>query len=257
LCAETYIVVITDANSCTSFSSISITEPDNITVGTLVTDGSCYGSCDGSAEAIVTGGTMPYNYQWNDPNLQTASGISNLCAGTYQVIVTDSNDCISVNDVIVDQPSLLTMVVDITSANCGQSNGSACVSVVGGISPYAYYWSDPSNQQSSCAQNIPSGSYVATITDGNNCRVDSVININDISGPTINHLLSVDAICYGGNSGSIQMDVNGGTLPYSTFRWIDNSSGGPVGPSNNPNLPGIRGWAQSSGKPSKQQGAIL
>lgn len=239
LCAGTYVVVVTDANSCVSFAEIVIGEPTPINISTIIADASCYGTCDGTAEVIVTGGTSPYGYQWNDPNLQTSPGVVGLCAGTFTIAITDANDCYSANDVIIGQPSLLSMVVNTTSANCGQANGNACVSVIGGIPPYSYYWNDPSNQISACAFNIASGSYVATIVDGNNCVADSIISVNDISGPVIDFIQSTDASCFNGNSGSIQMDVNGGTLPYFTYQWIDNTTGNTTGPVNNPNLPGI------------------
>jgi hypothetical protein len=59
------------------------------------------GSCNGQTFAVATGGESPYSYQWNDPQSQTSSTASNLCAGTYTCVVTDQNGCdISVQSAI-------------------------------------------------------------------------------------------------------------------------------------------------------------
>lgn len=48
-------------------------------------------TCDGTATVNVAGGTPPYSFQWNDPVAQTTQTAIELCAGTYQVTVTDAN----------------------------------------------------------------------------------------------------------------------------------------------------------------------
>jgi len=239
LCAGTHIVVITDANGCITSSQITISQPLPLFISRQIIDASCYGECDGEVQTLTTGGTQPYSYQWNDPNLQTSATATNLCAGTYQMTVTDVNNCQHAETVSVTQPSILSVSTSTVSSNCGQSNGSACVGVIGGVSPYGYYWSDPNNQQSACATSLSSGTYTITVTDGNNCQMDSVITINDISGPTINFVQSTDVLCNGLATGEIELSVSSGTLPYATFQWVDNATGNPTGPINNATLSNV------------------
>nr|HPI30520.1 SprB repeat-containing protein [Bacteroidales bacterium] len=57
------------------------------------TNVSCFGDSTGSAATIVTGGTSPYNYIWNDPDAQTSSTAVDLVPGTYTVTVSDAYGC--------------------------------------------------------------------------------------------------------------------------------------------------------------------
>jgi len=50
-------------------------------------------NCDGYAYAWVIGGTPPYTFLWNTQD--TTAIISGLCPGTYEVTVTDVNQCIA------------------------------------------------------------------------------------------------------------------------------------------------------------------
>lgn len=48
-------------------------------------------TCNGSATVNPSGGTPPYNYQWDDPEQQLTATAEDLCAGVYTVEVTDNN----------------------------------------------------------------------------------------------------------------------------------------------------------------------
>lgn len=47
-------------------------------------------SCTGTATVNVSGGNPPYSYNWNDSQAQLTQTATGLCAGTYNVIVTDN-----------------------------------------------------------------------------------------------------------------------------------------------------------------------
>ena len=68
-------------------------------------DVNCYGGADGSASANATGGALPYAFAWS--NGGAGNTINGLSAGTYTVILTDSNGCVVVDSVSIDSPSLL------------------------------------------------------------------------------------------------------------------------------------------------------
>lgn len=57
---------------------------------------------EGTATAIVKGGTPPYAYEWNDPHNQTGQTATGLPAGVYSVTVTDANGCIDSATVVVE-----------------------------------------------------------------------------------------------------------------------------------------------------------
>ncbi|MBL4704913.1 MAG: SprB repeat-containing protein, partial [Flavobacteriales bacterium] len=236
LCPGNYVSLITDANGCTVSLFQTVTQPLPLNGTNITSDASCNGTCDGIAEYVLSGGVAPYTIQWNDPSFQTTPIASSLCAGSYSVIVLDQNGCSIIATTTVGQPSLLSMTTAITNSNCGQNNGMACVNVVGGIAPYTYQWNDPSNQSTGCALGLPAGNYNVVITDNNNCSVDTLINVTDLSGPTITLVNATNVTCNGLADGSITMSVVGGTLPYQVFHWVENSSGNTVGLPNDPTL---------------------
>ena len=83
-------MTITDTNGCADSVCITITQPANIILTIIGTNILCNGDCTGAADLTITGGVQPYTYLWNPGGL-TAEDIVNLCAGTYAVIVTESN----------------------------------------------------------------------------------------------------------------------------------------------------------------------
>jgi gliding motility-associated-like protein len=84
-----YTVTVSDALDCQTVKSYEVLEPDPIIV-TIETKPANEG-CNGSARAVVTGGTAPYYYKWNAP--QTDSVLTDICPGNYEVFVTDSRGC--------------------------------------------------------------------------------------------------------------------------------------------------------------------
>ena len=107
LIAGTYIVTVVDSNLCMVTTSVIITEPTESlqAIVTSQTNVTCFGYSDGSATVTATGGTLPYSYVWNTTPVQTTSVASNLVAGTYTVMVTDTSGCIVVDSITITQPS--------------------------------------------------------------------------------------------------------------------------------------------------------
>ena len=80
----TYYVTVNGATGCVSHDSISLLSSSGLTVTSSTTSAVC-GSSNGSATAIVSGGTAPYSFNWS--NGATTATISNVPAGTYTVTV--------------------------------------------------------------------------------------------------------------------------------------------------------------------------
>ena len=106
LAPGSYSVDITDANGCVvQVLGVDITEPDELIVSVVSTTPlTCDYSADGTAESEVIGGTMPYNYLWDDPSGQTGSIASDLDAGDYILTVTDANGCVATTNATIDSP---------------------------------------------------------------------------------------------------------------------------------------------------------
>ena len=91
LCAGKYFVTVKDKNGCAAKTYINITDTSSFKVTVDSTNLKCFGICNGSAIANVSGGQQPYTYEWD--NGQTASSINNLCAGIHSITVTESLGC--------------------------------------------------------------------------------------------------------------------------------------------------------------------
>ncbi|MCB0854619.1 MAG: PKD domain-containing protein, partial [Bacteroidetes bacterium] len=96
-----YTVFATDANGCQSQTMISILDqPGPLAAINSWQDESC-GLNNGSATASATSGTMPYTYSWTTTPPQTSATATGLNSGTYQVYITDANNCQDVAQVTI------------------------------------------------------------------------------------------------------------------------------------------------------------
>lgn len=217
LCTGTVTVTITDLNSCSRTDTIDVDESTTLTVSVAGTNANCFNSCDGLASANVSGGASPYAYLWSDNSIMPV--ITDLCAATYTVTVTDNNGCIVVDSVTVTEPPVLTATISGTDVNCnGGSDGTATYIVNGGTTPYTYNWS-PSGQILSSATGLSEGIHSVTITDANGCTIDSSVVISQPTLINLDSISTTNTAC-GNSSGTATVFISGGETPYS-YLWSD------------------------------------
>ncbi|HBX52964.1 MAG TPA: hypothetical protein DEH02_18010, partial [Bacteroidales bacterium] len=77
---------------------------------------SCNGASDGTLTASGSWGTAPYSYLWDDGLSQNTSVASNLVADIYTVTITDVNGCDFTLAKTLDEPSLLSAILNKTNA---------------------------------------------------------------------------------------------------------------------------------------------
>lgn len=223
VCSGNYQIIVNDANGCTSSKSIFLSQPLPINISYSKTDALCNGSCNGTATANVTGGTMPYIYTWNDPLGQSGATANMLCADTFMVQVQDAYGCtpVSTPKVIINEP--LPLVVSFNKQNVicySDSNGTATALVTGGVGNYAYDWdlSPLIPQTTQTATGLVPGIYSVTVSDTNLCEV--IANVQ-IEGPpaALVHNVSMDSVtCFGYSDGQLSVAASGGVAPY-LYQW--------------------------------------
>jgi gliding motility-associated-like protein len=214
-----YSVTVTDANQCTISGSITLNQPPqlNITVDDII-DVSCSGYSDGSVMLTAGGGTPPYLYSWNDG--VTTINRSRLTAGNYILTLTDANGCSLDLAVTINEPQPLSVFLQTTNVSChGATDGQITAMVSGGTAPYHYLWSN--NATSSSIGHIPAGNYSVLVSDLNNCYRMVTSSVSEPSMLNIQALIT-HAAC-GGNSGSIDLTISGGTQPYY-YLWSNGST---------------------------------
>lgn len=219
LCAGNYTVTLTDANGCSpqNARTYTVTEPAALGVNTTFNATSSCAPCNGSAIAVVTGGTTPYTYLWS-PNGGTKATATGLCVADYTLTVTDSKTCIITAAGSITQPAALSITPSANAATaCTPCNGSASAAITGGTAPYSYSWS-PSGGNSSAATGLCAGVYTVTVVDVNKCTSTATISVGGLTGPTAIIASSSNLMCNGVCTGSVTASATGGTPPY-TFAW--------------------------------------
>lgn len=219
LAAGTYTVVVSDANQCQAEGTLTIEAPAALSIEGVVTNAtSCAGTPDGAIDITVTGGTGSYSFLWS--NGSTSEDLANLEAGLYTLVVTDANACELSRSFTVTEPNELLVNIDLTQPACsGSADGSVALSISGGLPPYSVEWSDGNTAFERFA--LAAGVYSFVVTDANQC---SFAGQAILEGPLPLSLTSeiTDISCAGINDGSIQIEISGGTGPYS-YSWNNGS----------------------------------
>lgn len=235
LCAGTYNVTITDQNGCDSIVPFTIDEPNEIIIAINANSGACFGSCSGTADVAVSGGTGVPFIEWFDAATglsigQTGANATGLCPGDYYAEVTDGAGCpaTSATVTITEDPEITASAVS-TLSNCVLCDGTATVTASGGSGTFVNYTWSPApgaGQGTATPSSMCAGVYSVLIEDDNGCTQSVAVAVSDVTGETITPSSS-DALCFGGCTGTATATVVCGT-PACTFEWFD-ITGNPIG----------------------------
>ncbi|NDG33346.1 hypothetical protein EB118_25190, partial [bacterium] len=82
-------------------------------------------------------------------------------------------------------------------------------------------WSNNTTQED--PQNLAAGTYTVTVTDANGCTAQTSVTITQPQGGLTLSATHVNVLCFGNNTGSINLTVTGGT-PVYTYAWSNNTT---------------------------------
>ncbi|AFC25421.1 T9SS type B sorting domain-containing protein [Saprospira grandis] len=229
LCAGTYAVTVTDSLGCSAVASVTVNEPlPLLSTMQASTDVSCNAGSDGAATVSATDGTAPYTYSWSDAAAQTTATASNLVAGQYFVTVEDANGCQTLDSVVINEPTAVTVSLAVSSnyngqdVSCnGSSDGEAIATATGGSGGYTYLWdANTGNQTTASATSLAANiSYCVTVTDVNGCTATSCITLTEPTGLSATSS-TTDVNCFGGADGTATVVASGGTVATDyTYSW--------------------------------------
>jgi hypothetical protein len=218
LVAGIYGVTVTDNNGCQDNLNVTISEPTILQVTYTVSNILCNGGSNGAINVMVNGGIAPYTYIWSS-GIGNVQNPTNLSAGTYNLTVTDLNNCEVVENIMIIEPTTLSAVITATDVTCHNgSDGNMVLAPQGGTLPYSYYWSI-NNASTQNLNNISSGVYFVTITDANGCTFVTNTVVNEPTPITINITVLSNATCHSGSNGSIDVGVTGGGGQVYYYIW--------------------------------------
>jgi len=219
--AGLYDLTVTDANNCIATYSTEITQSEDLVIQIDKTDLNCYDYNDGSIKVTPSGGVAPYSYDWDD--FGNGDFRQNLSAGTYQVTITDSNGCIEIRDVEILNAPLFDVNPIVTPVSCfGANDGSIELNFEGGVAPISFNWTDDSSA-GQVRNNLSPGLYSVLITDGSGCEIQEDFIVIEPKEISIAGVITDAIDCDNPESGSIDLQVSGGNLPY-TFLWSNGAT---------------------------------
>ena len=207
-------------SSKSNTSAISLGAPLSATTSTTNATQSI---CDGTATVIVSGGTPPYTYLWDDPMAQTSITATGLCPDTFAVTVIDAlGGSLNASAIVIESVGTLSLNVSSTSADFGLCNGTSTVVASGGTPPYSYLWNDPMAQTSITATGLCPDTFVVIVIDALGDSISASVMVIESPGP-LSLSVSSTAADFGICNGTATVITAGGTPPYS-YLW-DASTG--------------------------------
>lgn len=220
LCVGVNTVTITDSLGCELIDAVPTSEDGADTVTADSIPGTC-GNCDGEAFAIYNCNNGPCTVSWTAFGSATVIGtsdtISDLCAGTYFVQLTNNAGCSSVDEVGVTVPDTILPNETIVDVSCGGgASGSITLAPTGGSGVYTYTWSNGAGNTATNT-NLTAGDYTVTIADNAACDTVITFTVNPGSDIILNETIA-DASCFGEDDGSITLAPTGGAGSF-TYEW--------------------------------------
>jgi hypothetical protein len=190
--AGTHSYIVTDANGCTSTTSITVTEPAILSASVTASSNptTCSGA-DGTIDITVTGGTTTYNFVWS--NSAVTEDLSGIVAGSYLCTITDANGCITSISGNLSDPNapIVTLALTTQDTVCQVTTAPF---VLTGESPAGGIFSGPG---------VNGGSFDPMLASlGINMISYTYTDINGCTGSTVDSIF-VD-ICSDVNEGVIE-----------------------------------------------------
>ncbi|MCF8220304.1 MAG: gliding motility-associated C-terminal domain-containing protein [Cryomorphaceae bacterium] len=210
--AGTYTYTVSDTNGCIANTTITVVQPNPLQAIANITSPIVCNAGTGVITVSGTGGTAPY----------TGSGTFTVPAGTYTYSLVDANGCSSAVTITITQPPVLSLSLTQTNVNCnGFATGAITANPAGGQGPYTYLWSN--NQTTQTVSNLLAGAYSVVVTDNLGCTINGNTTITQPLAPILLQESHTNILCFGNNTGSIDLSVSGGTSPY-TYSWSNSST---------------------------------
>ncbi len=228
LSANTYTLTAIDANSCSTTTIATITEPLPVVLSSLnIPTINCFGNFT-NVSATASGGVGTLNYFFNALS-NTSGQFVNVAAGIYTLTIKDAKNCKIDSILNIMQPnSLLVDTVSVKHINCnGLNNGIINVLAQGGNGGYSYQAGALSNTSGNFT-NLTANTYTINVTDNKGCSKSITQTITEPLALVINNVTTTTVSCFNGNDGALNLSVLGG-FPNYTYTLLPQNINSTVG----------------------------
>ena len=220
-----YVEVIDENLGCVNSDTIELFSPEEIIIELETQNIDCFGDDSGTALATLSNATLPIEYHWNNSmDLAIDNDVFNplnLVAGLYELTVIDANGCQQSEIFEILQNDELVLDLNSQMVSCFDGDdGILYSSVVGGFGNYNYEWRNEANEIvsiSTSASDLTAQNYSVTISDELGCTVSETVTLDQPNDFEIQANI-IDVNCYGNATGSVSLNVTGGTGELS-YNW--------------------------------------
>ncbi len=170
--------------------------------------------CEG--ESVMLTAENAFSYLWSTG--ETTQSIVVSVSGVYTLSVKDESGCESPESepVTVTVNPLPVVEITKTDVSCfGGTDGIANASVIGGVSPYSYNWSNGANTPLNAG--IGAGTYSLTVSDANTCEGTAQVTIAQPPQIIVTAVTKIP-YCPDSPDGEIRITSTGGTGTLS-YLW--------------------------------------
>ena len=176
-----YTVEVTDDEGCKTTCSFTIEKPAcNILVHTSIVDAQCFGNQNGSIFLTIENALEPLVFDWKREGLDGQKNPSGLSAGTYEVTVSDQENCSKSATIIVQEPAPLAVkIVAQDSIFCEKD--AIILEVTANYD--SYLWSNGATTSEVVI--YESGFYSVTISNEVGCIAVDTFEVSTVSQDTI------------------------------------------------------------------------
>jgi hypothetical protein len=222
-----YSVMVTDNTGCSISKTTFVAQVPPIGIAAIFTTGpSCFES-NGEVTVVITGGTGPYYYSGstssnNGPSFGTEYTFTNLGSGNFNIKITDAGLCNTTASTYLTTPGSFSVVsITTTNSTCSDNDGTLVINLFGGSAPFIYTLdkeggstiSQTTTSSTWSFNNLSSGTYTLTISDGSSCVYVNTYIINNI--PSFILSATTTGTTCSGDNGAVLINVSGGTPSFT------------------------------------------
>jgi hypothetical protein len=233
-----YEINVVDQLNCSSLISIDLDTINPVEAQfDLIGINYCYGDQNVKVVNLETniGVVGDYTFNWSDGSMGLPDSLQ---SGVYGLSITTDGGCVYEQTFEVTASFDGPLVYDEVNSNTmaptciSDPNGSICIQIDGGTSPYTFDVFNLSTETSTVGllgdslflDGLGSSQYLIEVKDSMGCALDPIqilLAANDL----LVYEYAIEPVCFNDTGASVELEISGGMEPY-TIAWQNSDTTG-------------------------------